>query len=52
MKIDRENETVPLVYKGFQIGVAEIDWRNDKIISKVTAPIGKILEMMEEMDLK
>lgn len=48
--IDKESETVPLMYKGVQIGTAEIDYKNNKMISKITAPIGKILEIMEEME--
>lgn len=48
--IDKKNEIVPLMYKGVQIGVAEVSWKNNKIIPKITAPIGTILELMEEID--
>ena len=40
-------KTVPLMYKGVQVGFAEIDYQNNKIIAKITS-----LEIMEEIELE
>ena len=46
----KKTETVPLMYKEIQIGTVELDYKNNKVVSKITAPIEEILKIIDDID--